>query len=389
MAILLGIVVNAQTPDPCVGAGATQPVNVASPCNCSEAQAGTSCNKTVYATKSAADADINSFLSSPQVGFGQPNIPVAWQDVRTNNMMLNGTGIVKHEFSTEFTTSSITNTIAAINICQVRNTCVTTCQEYSIIAKTGGTCGVNLLTPTLVQSSLDPTIYYRQYNVSPNTTYILSRRIYFDGTSAGCFTSWTGTDGSASGGAKITSQHWFIWESFTVVADNNLKLKTTQQNKNVLLEWQTKSENNVSQFEIQKSNNGTTFSKIGTAISKGTNNNTTTYTFTDNSPCNGKAFYRLKQIDNDGTFTYSKIETIECNKNDLVNIYPNPAANFITINSKANVLQIQIFNTAGAVVSQLLPTVSNTYNVSNLAGGLYMVKIITTNGASFQKLVKQ
>ena len=200
--IAFSINVYAQIPDPCTGAGAAQAIDVASPCNCGEAQAGTSCNKSIFTTQALADASINSYLST-QSGYGQPTIPVAWQDVRTSNLLLNGTGIVRHEFSTEYTTGPSTISVAAINICQVKNTCNAACQDYKIILKSGGTCGTNLLTPVLITSGLDPAVKYRQYTVSPNTTYIISRQIYYDGTSAGCFTSWTGTDGSASGGAKI------------------------------------------------------------------------------------------------------------------------------------------------------------------------------------------
>ncbi len=373
----------AQIPDPCTGAGASQVIDVASPCNCAEAQLGTSCNKTVFATKTLADASINSFLAT-QSGYGQPTIPSAWQDVRTNNLMLNGTGIVKHEFSTEFTTGPSTVLLAAINIHQVRSTCAAICQDYKIIEKTTGTCGTNLLIPTLIPSiptGSNPTVNYRQYTVTPNTTYIISRQIYYDGTSAPCFTSWTGTDLSASGGAKITSQHWFIWSSTGVVAVNDFKLSAKQLNNNVMLQWSTQQENENAKFEIEKSMDGTNFVKISDVLSKGNVSTQNNYWVEDNNPF-AINYYRVKAIATDGKISFSATEklVIKANNNTAILIAPNPVqetANIILESKVANTVAYKIIGTMGNVVSagnlQLQKGINKiSKNVVMLTAGSYL-----------------
>jgi hypothetical protein len=379
-AIIFSLNVNAQIPDPCTGSATVQAIDIASPCNCSEAKLGTSCNKTVFATQNLADIAINSYLTS-QSGYGQPTIPTAWQDVRPNNLLLNGTGIVKHEFSTEFTTGSSTLTINAINICQVRNTCNAQCQDYKIIEKTAGVCGTNVLTPLLIPSILDPTVKYRQYTVTPNTTYIISRQIYYDGTSAGCFTSWTGTDLSASGGPKITSQHWFIWTTTGVVAVNDLKLSAKQLNNAVMINWTAVQENNNAKFEIEKSVDGKNFTKIGNVLSKGNATTQNNYWIEDNNPT-AINYYRVKAIATDGKTSFSTIEKLilKANNNVAILIAPNPVketANIILESKVANKAAYKIIGTMGNVVAignmQLQKGINKiSENVEKLSVGTYL-----------------
>ncbi|MEQ1553573.1 MAG: T9SS type A sorting domain-containing protein [Ferruginibacter sp.] len=369
----------AQIPDPCTGAGALQAIDIASPCNCAEAQAGTSCNKSVFATQGLADAAINSYLTT-QSGYGQPTIPVAWQDVRSDNMMLNGTGVVKHEFSTEFTTGATDITLNAINICQVKNTCNAMCQDYKIIEKSTGVCGTNLLTPTLITSGLDPAVKYRQYTVSPSTTYIISRTIYYDGTSAGCFTSWTGSDGSASGGAKITAQHWFLWSTTGVLAISDLKLTATQLNNTVMLNWSTLYENNNAKFEIEKSVDGINFIKIENVLSKGNTTTQNNYWIQDNKP-NALNYYRIKAIAFDGKVSISAtVKLLLKTNNTTIIIAPNPVketANIVLESKIANTVSFKIINTTGNTVAtgnmQLQSGINKiSKNISTLVAGTYL-----------------
>jgi hypothetical protein len=377
-AIVFCINTEAQIPDPCTGAAALQAVDVASPCNCSEAQAGTSCNKSVYATKGAADIAINSYLV-PQGGYGQPTLPVPWQDVRSDNMMVNA--VIKHEFSTEFTTGPSTTTVGAINICQVKSTCNAVCQGYKIIQKSGGACGTNVIASTLVASTLDPTVFYRQYTVTANTTYIISRQIFYDFNTGGCSTSWVGSDGSASGGAKITAQHWFLWSSGGVLALNDLKLSARQLNENVMLNWSALQENNNAKFEIEKSNDGTNFTKIGDVLSKGNSTTQNNYWVEDNQP-NATNYYRIKAIATDGKVSFSSTVklVLKANNNIAIIIAPNPVqemANIILESKVASAVSYKIINTMGNMVAtgniQLQKGVNKiSKNVEMLSAGTYL-----------------
>lgn len=397
--ILFFCVAFAQIPDPCTGAGASQTIHIASPCNCAEAQSGASCNKSIFSTQALSDAAINNFLTT-QSGYGQPTTPVAWQDVRASNMLLNGTGIVKHEFSTEFTTGPTTSSVSVINICQVKNTCDASCQDYKIILKSGGACNTNLLTPTLIPSvptGSNPIVNYRQYNVAPNTTYIITRQIYYDGTSAGCFTGWTGTDGSASGGAKITSQHWFIWSTGGVLPLNSIKVFAKQFNNAVMLQWQTLQENNVARFEIEKSTDGNNFKKIDDALAKGNATSQTNYWVEDKVP-SAINYYRIKTIDVDGKTSLSSVikYVLQDNIKASVIISPNPVVNNADIyfECKTNgIASYSIFSTTGnSIITGKISVQKGmnkvSQNVSGLAAGTYLFLLNSGGGTVSVKFVK-
>lgn len=91
------------------------------------------------------------------------------------------------------------------------------------------------------------------------------------------------------------------------------------------LYWRTASEESNRGFEIERSSNGHTWKLIGFVTGSGTTNETKHYSFWDESPMNGISYYRLKQIDFDGSFAFSDVLAIRGNsdENDVVAVYPS------------------------------------------------------------------
>lgn len=97
--------------------------------------------------------------------------------------------------------------------------------------------------------------------------------------------------------------------------------------ESIVLNWSTSTETNNSGFEIERSLDAITFSKIGFVEGSGTSTEIRSYSYTDNFLISSKAYYRLKQVDYDGSFEYSK--TIELDyilplEFSLEQNYPNP-----------------------------------------------------------------
>lgn len=90
------------------------------------------------------------------------------------------------------------------------------------------------------------------------------------------------------------------WVSFIGKAKEN----------SVVLEWTTAYEFNNSHFEIQRSSNGVEFIIIGTIAGAGNSRNLQVYRFVDNEPQRGIAYYRIRQVDFDGAYDYSKVITV-------------------------------------------------------------------------------
>ena len=96
----------------------------------------------------------------------------------------------------------------------------------------------------------------------------------------------------------------------------------------VMLKWETADEENTSHFEILKSSDGHTFGQIGVISASGSGNHD--YAFTDASP-GPSNFYRLRMIDQDGSFTYSRIIGVATDYGQSISVFPNPANSRLTV----------------------------------------------------------
>lgn len=102
-----------------------------------------------------------------------------------------------------------------------------------------------------------------------------------------------------------------------------------QDNNSAMLQWSTVSEMNVSHFEVEKSTDGKNYNSIGRVAATGNDHaGEHAYTLTDPALSAGINTYRLKMVDEDGTFTYSKVALLSgmAQQMTTVSLYPNPAS---------------------------------------------------------------
>jgi cytochrome c peroxidase len=164
----------------------------------------------------------------------------------------------------------------------------------------------------------------------------------------------------------------------------------------ISLSWQTASELNNDYFTIEKSLDGITWATIGQQKGAGSTKSIQNYSFADGNVAEGRQYYRLKQVDFNKRFTYSKVISIE-NKilnSSQITVYPNPTAHQITVNlgnlSVNNSTQLKLINALGQTVfvKNKLINSSETIDLSAFPGGQYVV-LVTSNGQIIsRKLVK-
>ncbi|WP_375563349.1 T9SS type A sorting domain-containing protein [Bernardetia sp. OM2101] len=161
-----------------------------------------------------------------------------------------------------------------------------------------------------------------------------------------------------------------------------------------ILDWTTTGELNHDYFEIERSINGEYFKEIGNvkdAISR--DNTKSTYSFIDKNVGieNREAYYRLKQIDTDGTFAYSDIKKVNWSINNsesepIFVAYPNPFTDILTLEfdlEKQKNIEITLMDMAGRTIktiSQSFSKGSNKLelnNLQNLAQGSYLIQLKT------------
>jgi len=159
----------------------------------------------------------------------------------------------------------------------------------------------------------------------------------------------------------------------------------------IRLAWQTTDEYHFSRFEIEKSTDGTSFSKIGTTNANGGFSYLPfDYEYRDHLPVNGANFYRLKMIDLDGKFKYSSIIKLVVGKTaNTMLVSPNPATNEITVttNSKLYNLITIADMTGRPVLKQRMMTNNQQIDVSKLPPGTYVITIAGAEERSVQQLV--
>lgn len=160
-----------------------------------------------------------------------------------------------------------------------------------------------------------------------------------------------------------------------------------------LLTWTTEMEQDFSHFNVQRSLDGTNWRPI--ADVKGSRINTVqinSYELIDNeipflTSEETTVYYRLKMIDLNGKFEYSDIKSIDFeNRNDIVNVYPNPTVDFINVTADTEVNDVIIYNIDGKIVLQ--QKYSGKIDISSYDAGLYKVIIKTQSGSTTKTIVK-
>ncbi len=161
-----------------------------------------------------------------------------------------------------------------------------------------------------------------------------------------------------------------------------------------IINWTTSSEINNSHFDIERSEDGIEFIKIGETKSAGNTTVSTNYSFTDKTPLTGTSFYRLKQWDFNGEFQYSKIISVENKSKQLgVTIYPNPAKENIIVKSltaKTYNRTVEIMDMLGKKVTSVTLSANQSViniNTQNIGNGVYFVRVNGGNEMIIEKLV--
>lgn len=171
----------------------------------------------------------------------------------------------------------------------------------------------------------------------------------------------------------------------------SLGLTARKDGSKALLDWKTASEQNSSHFNVQRSADGINFASIlGRVDAAGNSNTLRNYGFQDARPLESWNYYRIEEVDIDGSKMYSNIAAVSFNKKGFVLVYPNPAVNQLTIELDSRIsgiLALQVYDSKGAlVIKQNVAIASgrsmNHFDVSKLASGVYMLKYTDPDGNS-------
>ncbi|WP_070138063.1 T9SS type A sorting domain-containing protein [Crocinitomix algicola] len=171
-----------------------------------------------------------------------------------------------------------------------------------------------------------------------------------------------------------------------------VNFEAKKQETSTLVQWETASEVNNDFFFVERSSNGIDFEVIAQVDGAGNSNKTIYYDYIDENPHLGMNYYRLKQVDFDGAFEYSKTKSVLFDANVSIKLFPNPIqqGNELMVEADANILNIEIWNEAGKQINVMNIDKNQNrinYATSELATGIYYIKITTENAVEVKKLM--
>jgi hypothetical protein len=192
-----------------------------------------------------------------------------------------------------------------------------------------------------------------------------------------------GSDPYSLSRSSITSLSPFAVGSSGALPIELIDFYAFREGENVKLEWTTATEINSDVFEIEHSNDGISFQKIGEVRAATFSNSALNYDFLHQNPVDGINYYRLKMRDLDGSFEYSDIRSVDLtnfqNLSNLVTIYPNPTSDILNIRFSDNFEEgsVEMYNELGKKVLErsLNHPSKNTISVQNLPAGIYLINL--------------
>ena len=165
------------------------------------------------------------------------------------------------------------------------------------------------------------------------------------------------------------------WLSFTA------QLNTNNQS---VLNWKVSSEINVKNYVVEWSVNASTYQPIATvdytALAAGN------YNAVHVKPAKGNNYYRIKQVDNNGRFSYTSIQLVKLNDVLSISVYPNPAADVVYISGWNYIDYLELYDVSGRIIikQRQAPSFINT---STLSSGVYVLKAVLKTGATVEQKI--
>ncbi len=194
------------------------------------------------------------------------------------------------------------------------------------------------------------------------------------------------------------SQGAILRNTNNIIPVELVSFKADVNGSKVVLNWSTATETNNSGFNVERKTENTDWQTLSFISGFGTTTEKQSYSYLDNTVNEGKYSYRLKQIDFDGSFEYSKIVDVLINmplEFSLEQNYPNPFNPTTTIKyslPEAKFLTLAVYNSLGEKVSILVNQVVDAgnhdveFNASNLTSGIYFVRMEAGSFVSTRKM---
>ena len=213
-----------------------------------------------------------------------------------------------------------------------------------------------------------------------------------------------GTTGNTTAGTIETSSVVTSFSPFTLASSTsanplpitllNFDATYNKTKRKVDLAWQTYSEINNDYFTIERTQNGEDWEFVSTLDGAGFSQGTKSYESEDKAPYEGLSYYRLKQTDFDGNFTYSAIRSVSIDHTEqhAFQVFPNPVINSLNLISyEFPISSYQLINGNGQLIENVTlqeDQFQSTIDMSGFANGMYYLVVFDDNHSESLKISK-
>jgi hypothetical protein len=195
--------------------------------------------------------------------------------------------------------------------------------------------------------------------------------------------------GVAIPGSDASASSYFTKTNQSSLPVTLAVFKVSKEAQAALLAWSTTEETNADRFGIERSTDAKSWQHLGQQLAVNRGKETNAYSFVDASPMAGVNYYRLKMIDRDGTYSYSRVQSASFIVSGLqLVVYPNPVSERFFLKDASgrtlaadNVARLSVANAQGVIViNSTGPVSSDGLDVRQLPTGMYVVAISLTDG---------
>jgi hypothetical protein len=191
-----------------------------------------------------------------------------------------------------------------------------------------------------------------------------------------------------NGNLEVDHMRITVWSTSTLPIEL-LEFTAVPDGKNVITQWVTATETNNDYFLVERSINGEAFETVGRVDGAGNSTQLLTYKFVDENAVAGTSYYRLRQVDFNGSFSISPIVAVDLIPETTASVYPNPSADgvFTFLQGSVAVNEVAVFSSNMQLVKTVVlgPNDKPIVSIQDMADGIYF--IIYEEGG--QRQVKQ
>ncbi len=216
-----------------------------------------------------------------------------------------------------------------------------------------------------------------------------------NGAPLGGFDQISGLVGPAVTHCTCGTGPCFKTGSFFPVELTHFNIMTTKQRTNIL-NWQTSSETNNDYFTVERSSDAIHFDPVSQLQGAGTTTEVQNYTWTDNNCLSGTSYYRLKQTDFDGSFTYSEIKSVYLEPIAEPIVFPNPTDGILHIalaNKNQEKAMVRVYDELGNCIKSIRSNENNLkIDLSDYPAGIYFTQIVSEEDGHnliYKKIIKR